>query len=71
MKRSDMVAKIVAVMSETSNCPFDVVARSILAMQSEAGMLPPDYNDKKHGREGDYNNFPNQWEPENETQRNS
>lgn len=64
MKRSEMVQKIVAVLEEVSNVPNDIKAKSILAMQSEAGMLPPE---PEYGNCYEFNDskvWGNQWEPE-------
>jgi hypothetical protein len=41
MKRSEMIKKMVEVLEETKNAPLEVQAKSLLAMQTEAGMTAP------------------------------
>lgn len=41
MKRSKMVKKMVEVVKEVGDIPIERVVSSILAMQMEAGMKPP------------------------------
>ena len=44
MKRSEMIAKMVAVLEETKTCSNESKAKAILAMQTEAGMKAPPYS---------------------------
>lgn len=41
MKRSEMIKKMVSVLEETAHCSNELKAKAILAMQTEAQMLPP------------------------------
>lgn len=70
MKRSEILNKISNVVHEhrrrTESCTSDDLAKIILDLVEENGMLPPETIDPENPSHPE-NDFINSWEPENET----